>query len=216
MTTAITNTAAPQTIGGTPIGPATGLTAEGIMAYCASRLNSLDTLIQNRFEEQKKRNAGLKEAGELIAHLNQWSYVSPGSTLQGDPAGQTAHRRNGADLAKMYNSATDPEVKGKIAEAFRVVTGTNLVVADGKAALSQLDPANIKLELSEIKEMKGTEWQTYIGGVKTVQDGLTKDSELSMIQLQSVVSQRQLAVQMTTQLLQTMHESSKQVVSNIR
>jgi hypothetical protein len=49
-----------------------------------------------------------------------------------------------------------------------------------------------------------------------LRDGLTKDSELSMIQLQSVVSQRQLAVQMTTELMSAMNESTKEVAGNIR
>ena len=86
----------------------------------------------------------------------------------------------------------------------------------GKAEDFQLDPSKTTLNLDNIHAMDATQWQGFIGGVKSVQDGLTKDSEMSMIQLQSVVSQRQLAIRMTTQLLQTMNESGKQVIGNIR
>lgn len=216
MSTAIDNAAAARTVQGADWTPNTsGLTAEGVMTYCASRLNSLDALIKSRFSEQQKRNGALKEAGDVIARLNGWTIVAKGESL--DPKGKEIHRGYAAGLAAMYNNTTDPEVKNKIADAFKMVTGNNLVVApNGKAEDWQTTAGNLTLNLPGIEEVTAAQWQGFIGGVKTVQDGLTKDSELSMIQLQSIVSQRQLAVQMTTQMLQTMHESSKQVVSNIR
>lgn len=216
MTTAIDNAAAARTIEGADWSPANGLTAEGLMAYCASRLNSLDALITSRFDEQQKRNGALKEAGAVIARLNNWSFVSSGADVKNSPEAQAAHKENAAGFAAMYNSATDPEVKNKIADAYRMITGKGLVVNNGKAEASQLNKDTVVLDLDALKGTPAAEWQGFIGGVKSVQDGLTKDSEMSMLQLQSIVSQRQLAVQMTTQMLQTMHESSKQIVSNIR
>lgn len=215
MTTAIDNASAARTIERTDWAPAGGLTAEGVLAYCASRLNTLDALIRSRFDEQKKRNTALKEAGDVIARLNNWSSIAKGTDL--DDEGKKAHRENAAGFAAMYNHTSDPEVRGKIAEAYRIITGKDLVVErSGAAAAWQLDPNQVALDVGQIQPKDAASWQGFIGSVKSVQDGLTKDSELSMIQLQSVVSQRQLAVQMTTQLMQTMHESSKQVVSNIR
>ena len=213
--TAVDNASAARAIERTDWAPANGLTAEGIMAYCASRLNSLDSLIKSRFEEQKKRNGALKEAGDLVARLSNWSVVTAGKDLHA--VGEQAHRDNAAGLAWMYNNTTSPEVRQKISEAYRIVTGKDLIVEpDGKVAAFQLSNKTVVLDIEKIGPLDSAQWQGFIGGIKSVQDGLTKDSELSMIQLQSVVSQRQLAVQMTTQLLQTMHESCKQVVSNYR
>jgi hypothetical protein len=213
--TTIDNTSAARPIDGTAWSPEAGLTAEGVMAYCASRLNSLDTLIQSRFADQQKRNTALKEAGGVIARLNYWTGIGEGEGM--DATNQANHKAYAADFAGCYNQTTDPQVRAKIADAYKILTGKDLVLdGTGKAAAWQLDKKQVQLELSGIHAKSPEQWQGIIGGVKAVQDGLTKDSEMSMIQLQSVVSQRQLAVQMTTQLMQTMHESSKSVVANIR
>jgi hypothetical protein len=44
---------------------------------------------------------------------------------------------------------------------------------------------------------------------------LSRVAELYMIELQSLVSQRQLAVQLTTRLLQMLNEMSKQIIGNL-
>ena len=44
---------------------------------------------------------------------------------------------------------------------------------------------------------------------------LSRGAELYMIELQSLVSQRQLAVQLTTRLLQMLNEMSKQIIGNL-
>jgi hypothetical protein len=41
-------------------------------------------------------------------------------------------------------------------------------------------------------------------------------AELNMIQLQSSISQRQTALQMTTSILQHMHDTTKGIINNIR
>jgi len=197
-----------------------GLTAEGVMAYCASRLNSLDALIQSRFAEQQHRNSSLKEAGALLAKLSTWDHITRGK--DGDKEiltneNQAVHRQFASELAALYNGSDDPQVKAKAAEAFAMVTGRPLALDGyGKAAPQELDKSLVALKLEGIQEVETAKWSGFIGGVKSIQDNLTKDSELSMIQLQSVVSQRQLAVQMTTQLMQTMHESCKLVIGNVR
>ncbi|HSO36601.1 MAG TPA: hypothetical protein VLT33_28945 [Labilithrix sp.] len=214
MTTPITSTnAVPSTT--TIDSPPTGLTADGVLTYCAARLNSLDAMIQSRFAEQQQRNAGLKEAGDLITKLSSWSFVAEGTGLKEDA--KAGHQGMGADLAALYNKTNDPQVRQQIEKAFAIVTGKNMVMDGyGKAADFQLDPSKVTLDVNNIHAMTVEQWSGVVNGVKSVQDGLTKDSEMSMIQLQSVVSQRQLAIQMTTQLLQTMNESSKQVIGNIR
>jgi hypothetical protein len=60
------------------------------------------------------------------------------------------------------------------------------------------------------------EWARKVNDYKSVQDNLSKDNELSMIQLQAIISQRQLAVQLTTQMMAAMHEAQKGIVANIR
>jgi len=208
MPNSISNTSGAPPVHGTDFAPQ-GLTAEGILAYCSSRLNSLDGLIQSRFADQKSRNDGVTAAGNLIAQLNTMTDISSGGS-------EANHKLMGVELAKLMNNTLDPSVRGKIGEAYAKVTGTTMVIgADGKAAPNQLSVATIPINMPGVPKMEAALWQGFVSGVKTVQDSLTKDGELAMIQLQSVVSQRQLCVQMTTQMMMTMNESSKQILSNL-
>ena len=63
--------------------------------------------------------------------------------------------------------------------------------------------------------MTKEERAAQIEAIKNDQSNMTKAGEMNMIQLQSLVSQRQLAVQMTTQLMQTANDTLKQVVGNL-
>jgi hypothetical protein len=186
--------------------PPTGLTAEGILVYCSTRLNALDSLIQSRFAEQKAKNEALTAAGKLMAELNTMSSISEGGS--GNPEN---HVKMGAALATQLNNTTDAQVRNKICEAYHRTTGKPLAIVNGKA-----DPNSVTLDPAHIHAHDENQWQGFIGGVKAVQDSLTKSGEIAMIELQSVVSQRQLAIQLSTQLMAAVNEGSKSVVSNIR
>ena len=188
-----------------------GLDPAGVLTYCSSRLSSLDSLIQTRFAEQQQRNQGLKEAGALLSQLNQFNDGMADHAVDHEPQ----HQARGAGLAKIYATSTNPEVRAQAAAFFKATTGKDLQLGlDGQPKPEMLNPASVPLDTNNIKGCDETGWQASMSSVKTLQDSLSKDGELSMIQLQSIVSQRQLAVQMTTQLLSTMSETSKQVVNN--
>jgi hypothetical protein len=194
-----------------------GLSAEGILAYCSSRLSILDGMIESRFAEQKKRGQALKDAGELLSIAGRWDGVVAGKDMNAECQGW--HQAQAKDLMNLYERTQDPAVRGKIAEAFAMATGRQLSLgADGKAVSSGGLDSNgrIALDLSNIKGISSAVYGGFLTGVKTLQDGISKDSELSMIQMQSIVSQRQLAVQMTTQLMQAKNESVMCVVRNIK
>ncbi|ETR75942.1 hypothetical protein X566_21175 [Afipia sp. P52-10] len=50
--------------------------------------------------------------------------------------------------------------------------------------------------------------------IKRAETGMNRNSELRMIQLQSAVSQRQSAVQMTTRMMRGIEDSRRQVLKN--
>ena len=206
------NPAAPTAPVATPDALPQGLSAEALLSYCASRLNSLDDLIASRFKDQQQRNTAIKEAGALITSLNA---ASQGIAANAKDTEQF-HRDMGAGLAVMYNNTTDPQIKARVADAFKVFTGRDLPLdKNGKASGTDLDKKNIELNTAAIQGYSSDQWQLYIGGVKTLQDGYTKDSELAMITLQSQVSQRQQAVTLTTQMMSTLNEGSMKAINNI-
>ena len=59
------------------------------------------------------------------------------------------------------------------------------------------------------------EWQGYVGDVDTMLQDINGNAEINMIQLQSLMSQRQTAVQLTTSMMAKEDEGIRSVLKNI-
>jgi hypothetical protein len=190
------------------------ITADNVLAYCAARLNTLDEMIKARFAEQQRRNHGMKLINKAVEILNR----NPNGQMAGAHGHEPFHIQQGKDLCALYNETTDPEIKKTIGQAYTMVMGGDITaVVDPKTGLA--DPAKVTeamLVRGNIKGGDAAEWARRVNDYKGVQDSLSKDNELSMIQLQAIISQRQLAVQLTTQMMAAMHDATKGIVANIR
>lgn len=190
------------------------ITAENVLAYCASRLNTLDEMIKTHFAEQQRRNHGMKLINKAVEVLNR----NPNGQMPGAVGHEPFHIQQAKDLCAIYNETTDPEIRKAIGKAYTMVMGSDIEkVVDPSTGLA--DPAKVTKELIIPENIKGgdvAEWGRQVNDYKSVQDTLSKDNELSMIQLQSIISQRQLAVQLTTQMMAAMHDAKKGIVANIR
>lgn len=187
------------------------ITAENVLSYCASRLNALDELIQARFTEQQRRNEALKSMNRTMEILNRYN----NGQSKGAAGCNDVHIQQGKDLCEVYNNTKDPEARNRVAQAYAMVTGNDISkTIDPKTGLAV--PSKVSLEPSKIAGATAEEWARKVNDFKTSQDSLSKDNELSMIQLQSIISQRQLAIQLTTQMMAAMHDAKKGIVANIR
>lgn len=213
MTTIDSATLSPA-IGVLDTASANALTPEAVLAYCTSRLNTIEDVIKSRFAEQQRRNDALKSAGALLDILN-WNKNGQAGGANGDKDYTEGHKTQGAALANLYRQTSDGQVRAEIAEKFKTVTGRDLP-GDIDARTTPYKAEEIGLEKSNIQPFTAQEWAQKVNSVKTLQDGFSKDNEISMIQLQSMISQRQLAIQLTTQMMAAMAEASKGIVANIR
>jgi hypothetical protein len=57
--------------------------------------------------------------------------------------------------------------------------------------------------------------QSLINATKSHQSELNSDSEIDMIRLQSLMSQRQTAIQLTTNIVQSLNDQANKIVANI-
>ncbi len=193
----------------------TALSPEGLLLYCSSRLQTLDTNIKQYFAQQQTRNGVIGEATKLMEIINHWPTGQKGSKeIVCSPADCQNHANQGNELLDLFRKTNSPEVKRACAEAFQQVTGMSI----NDFATGNVTPDQIRSAASaeRIQPVNLQERTAQIEGIKNTVSNLTKAGEMDMIQLQSLVSQRQLAVQLTTQLLQSLNETSKQVVGNIR
>jgi len=204
---------------GGPAAPASfAFTPETLLFYCSSRLESIDTQIDKYFKDQQALNKATKEFGDLESIMSrdpdQWNkddqrYIDHKDGIDAYQAGECN------EILTIYRKTDNPDVKKACEDAFRVRSGHD-ISEYGKDGVVTADDIAKGYESKAIDTQTKEQWAARIDSMKTTAGGLSKNAELNMIQLQSLVSQRQLAIQLTTQLMQTAHESSKQVVGNIR
>jgi hypothetical protein len=193
------------------------LSPEGLLYYCQSRLGTLDANIKQYFDEQQKRNAEMKDASKLMELLREgtWgSFQVDGDTIKGSAFHCENHANKANEILALWRSTSSPEVKEQCAAAFKQVSGHD--VGEFAGPDMKVTGAQVQAAAGNIKAVDSTMRASQLESIKEVQTNMSKSAEMNMIQLQALVSQRQLAVQLTTQLMQTAHETSKQVVGNIR
>jgi hypothetical protein len=171
----------------------TYITPDCMLAYCSTRLRNLDDQMQKQFVAQQK---GIQESQQLddiegmLKDLFQKAPKDDKGNLKDDfNTNDYPAERDAIQTA--INQIQDPAVRDKAQAAF----AANAVLTKGSsfqdfktAALDRIDAAK----------------QT-----------LSQGSELGMIGLQSLMSQRQTAIQLTTNLVQAMGESLKTVAGNV-
>jgi hypothetical protein len=199
------------------------MSPESLLLYCSSRLSSIDTTIQQYFKEQQTRNHDMQLAAKLMNVLTQgtWKDGHWGSEDFKNAGYPMVNLQDHADRANeildIYRSAENPEVKARCEEAFKDLSGLDVkTYASNKDAKVSTDDIKKSAEAGAIPHGKTEDITKRLDSIKDVQSNASKSAELNMIQLQSLVSQRQLAIQLTTQLMQTAHEANKQVCTNIR
>jgi len=194
------------------------MSPESLLYYCSSRLDSVDQQIDKYFKEQQTKNASSKQLGDLQSILSrssfQWAGDSTDFAANKDNCWQN-HASDANDILAIYRTAVSPEVKKAAAEAFTLRTGNDPEKFGDKGVVTATD---IKAagEYKLIPAQDATQWAGRIDTVKSAGAAVSKGAELNMIQLQSLVSQRQLAIQLTTQLMQNVHEGLKNVAGNFR
>jgi hypothetical protein len=167
-----------------------GLSPEGLMIYLQTRMTGLDDQIDRIFEKQKKIEAIRKELQAIQIELDRVT--------------------------------TDPNNPGALIHT----PGFKEAVMTHINAIREIDPtlANA-LEADLLKEGNAL-WcndDHYFSpeietGTKTI-DGIMKQLEasaqLEMITLQSLMSSRQTAVQLSTNLISALGETSRSIVANV-
>lgn len=184
---------------------------ETLLFYCSSRLGSIDNQIGAYFKDQQAKNRASKELSDVQGVLGQASYQHGGEGFTTTDAGY--HVDAGNKLLNIYRNAETPEGKQAAADAFRLRTGMDISAYRNGDSVTEQQVMEAK---DNIAAKDANQWAQVIEGVKSKSAEVSKSAELNMIQLQSLVSQRQLAVQLTTQLMQAVHEGSKNVAGNIR
>jgi hypothetical protein len=206
------------------------LSPDAILAYCTTRLSDLDSIINAKITEQNNQNDLAKQWSQLEATLTQWPAVPAGEAAQADSAAVMARQ-----LADQYSKTTDPALLAKIAGFYKEVTGVDIQDAINSPAggggsvdallksTTYFDPSAGGgggsatppcLNKAAIQGVGADDWKSQIESVKDQASKVTQGSDLDMIAIQSLVSQRQQGVQLCTQMLQSIDESVRGILAN--
>jgi hypothetical protein len=202
-----------------------GLSPDALIAYCQSRLDSIDDQMTDSFNEQQKSAETISQIDTVMAQIKQYD----GSTVT-DPDTCRLLESNFEGLILSLRKS-DPGCPALPA----LTTAYNSMVYSGTggAAFLQaqhpsappdpmepdfIDKTTYPPDSSTTQgdnKLGDTELQGYAQTLTDAAGNLNSDSELQMVQLQSLMSQRQTAISLTTNLVQSLGDQENKIADNI-
>jgi hypothetical protein len=191
----------------------TYLTPDALITYCDTRLSSLDAQMQTIFNQQEQSAATETALSNLASELND--LPQPSSSSGSNPTiAVTVGQFN--NLEGAYNAAIaaagPTTALGQELSADLGTLAKGYVDSNGNAVSVFATPADANQTYS-ISESIVTNLSQ---NVKTYASDLSSDSQMQMINLQSMMSQQQTAVELSTNLLQTLSQTDQNIVSNLK
>jgi hypothetical protein len=177
-----------------------GLSPDSLMFYCESRLRGIGEQISRTVVHQQKSNADISALNGLHETLNKYQNgVNAGEGTRQDKDGEIAFN----EMSAAYDDAIrkvgpDTELGKKL-----IGDKQKMLCSDG----SGVGPGDTKILDYEMKGM--------ITNLETMVKDVNGNAELEMINLQSLMSQRQSAVQLTTNLVQSLGDQMNKITANI-
>ena len=166
-----------------------GLTGEALLMYLQTRLEGLDSQIEARFAKQQKIEQMRKALNKMQTTLsNQNDDTTNKDTIETDGAWVT-ELNDALDAIEQVDPQYAQQLRGDLQQTGQALVG------DGSYTTE------------EIKN--STDY------INTCIKSLESESQLEMIQLQSLMSARQTAIQMATNLVSAFNESSKAIAGNV-
>jgi hypothetical protein len=199
---------------GASAGDAPYLTMDSLLVYCESRIRGLDSQVNAVFADQQRAN----DASSAIGWLESCCAQCEANGI--DDKGTAVH-----DLIRAFQLAigkvgADSPTGQKLLEkqqAFIRSVGKN-GGADLMAEMQQPGywTGPVKADAGMLAHnLSGDQVKAMVDGLKEVQADVNHGSELGMITLQSLMSQRQMAIQLVTNLVQSLGEMTNKIAANV-
>lgn len=188
------------------------LTADVLLAYCQSRLQSIDSQARETFQGQQNLN---KEQALIGDAQQQLQSLSQGTKSKDDCV---KIEQKLEDIIKQIQ-AVDPHspVIAKLEQLHDNIMGTGSGPYTDSAGNPHgyMTPGGPTTRQDEDSDISDYEMKGFIDDLQGVGSDLNSCAELQMIQLQSLMSQRQTAIQLTTNIVQSLGDQLNKVADNI-
>jgi hypothetical protein len=205
--------------GGPPVfeEDAENLSPDALMSYCQTRLDSIDGQVRGVFEDQQQNASITQQIDQVIGAIKQYD-----GSDQTDPTVCKNLETIFHDLIENLKD-TDPNcpVLPELTQAYNSMVWSG----DGGAAKAGLpgpdfidfdkySPTDQDTTQGDMK-LGTQELQKYVDTLTDAAGNLNSSSELGMVQIQSLMAQRQTAVTLTTNLVQSLGDQESKIADNI-
>lgn len=175
------------------------LSPDALMSYCATRLRGIDDQVQTAFAKQERDNADSQVLSTLSSSIQLPTEdpvdLSNNDNLDSVGEGAQDYMKDLADkFDKAADSVSDPQLKQSLHQQATTIRED---IQNGK-----------KLTAADVKGLTSD-------AVGKFQQDLNSGAELSMINLQSLMSQRQQAIQVCTNLVQSLGDQCNKIAENV-
>jgi hypothetical protein len=172
------------------------LTPDALMAYCETRLSNLDAQMQTIFQQQQTSNKFITDVDNAVDLFNQYS--------NGINSGGSSTTVSATDFGNLTTTLMNLEKEAppgsSAAAAFQSAITTLNQGPNGSGTDTKVSATDIT---------------NIVTGLTGVVNDANSSSQLNMITLQSLMSEQQAAVQMTTNLVQTLGQQQNAIASNV-
>ncbi len=193
--------------------PEVGLSSASLVAYCDSRLSSLDTQMQQIFTQQQTSAATTQNLDNIATLLNDLPQASGSSSTNPTIHISDAQLRQ---IYAAYDTAIDDlsSTNGTAAQMWSVGEKTAL------GTQLYTDVNALRLDLSGSPSTGWTLHESTITNLsqnlKQYTSNLSSNSQMQMINLQSLMSDEQTAVELSTNMMQTLSSTAQSISANFK
>jgi hypothetical protein len=192
-----------------PTDPA-GMTPDSLMAFCSTRLSSLDTQMQEIFNQQTQSAATINDLNNISSDLNDLPAPSSSGTTITMSAAQYSQIVHDYDVAIDDLSPTNASPSSMHAAGNQTALGQELQT-DHDSFI-----ANCTFNSSGTVDVPASNVTNMTQNIKTYTSSLNSDAEMQMINLQSLMSSRQTAVELSTNMMETLASTDESIASNLK
>jgi hypothetical protein len=193
---------------------AAGLTSDDLLAYCQSRLDSIDDQVRASFDAQQRSADDVAKINGVIGELRNASSAD----VKGQENCEKLETTLGSAIQDLQNSdPTCPALPGMITTYNSMVySGTGGPGFAGPQFIDPTDhPPNTTVSKQGDNDLSTNELQSYTQNLTDAAASINSNSELEMIHLQSLMAQRQTAISLTTNLVQSLGDQQNKIAENI-
>lgn len=170
----------------------TSLTSSDLFAYCQAQMDTIDSEVDGYFNAQQDNNSiqsSLNDALGAVETLQQQATANGGTVNDATAVNSIQQTLQG--IASEY-----PAGAAQIQDAINTLTTNGQGGTD--TTVSSSDCASIINTLTDVSTQLGS------------------DNQMDMINLQSAMSDREQAIELTSNILQTVDDSANKVIANIQ